>query len=125
MSRKRVKRRTPQPVTPREFMDDFKREAVEMLLDGHTAGSVADRLGLSPIACSRVVFLVAACKPIVTKQARWATRGSIPSQPTWPARLSVQDVSLSSWMDGFDSRAGHCRPLNTASPALFPVLRGI
>ena len=46
MSRKRVKRRAPQPTTRREFTDDFKREAVEMLLDGHTARSVADRLGL-------------------------------------------------------------------------------
>lgn len=34
MSRKRVKRRTPQPATRREFTDEFKREAVEMLLDG-------------------------------------------------------------------------------------------
>ncbi len=30
----------------------------------------------------RVVILVAACKAVVTKQARWMTRGSIPSQPT-------------------------------------------
>ena len=29
-----------------------------------------------------VVFLVAACKTVVTKQARWTTRGSIPSRPT-------------------------------------------
>jgi len=47
MSRKRVKRRAPQPTPRREFTDEFKREAVEMLLDGHTARSVADRLGLS------------------------------------------------------------------------------
>ena len=47
MSRKRVKRRAPQPTTRRAFTDDFKREAVEMLLDGHTARSIADRLGLS------------------------------------------------------------------------------
>ena len=32
-------------------------------------------------ATDRVVLLVAACKAVVTKQARWATRGSIPSQP--------------------------------------------
>jgi transposase len=31
----------------REFTDEFKQEAVQMLLDGHTAGSVAERLGLS------------------------------------------------------------------------------
>ena len=29
-----------------------------------------------------VVLLAAACKAVVAKQARWATRGSIPSQPT-------------------------------------------
>ena len=31
----------------RAFTDEFKREAVQMLLDGHTASSVASRLGLS------------------------------------------------------------------------------
>lgn len=31
----------------REYSDEFKREAVQMLLDGHTAGSVSERLGLS------------------------------------------------------------------------------
>ena len=31
----------------RQFDDQFKREAVQMLLDGHTATSVVDRLGVS------------------------------------------------------------------------------
>lgn len=31
----------------REYSDEFKREAVQMLLDGHTASSVSERLGLS------------------------------------------------------------------------------
>ena len=31
----------------RQFTDDFKREAVQMLLDGHSAPTVAERLGLS------------------------------------------------------------------------------
>ena len=31
----------------REFSDEFKREAVQMLLDGHTANSISERLGLS------------------------------------------------------------------------------
>ena len=31
----------------RVFDDEFKREAVQMMLDGHTASSVAERLGLS------------------------------------------------------------------------------
>ena len=31
----------------RVFTDEFRREAVQMLLDGHSAISVAERLGLS------------------------------------------------------------------------------
>jgi transposase len=31
----------------RVYPDEFKREAVQMLLDGHKASSVAERLGLS------------------------------------------------------------------------------
>jgi transposase len=33
--------------TRREFTEEFRREAVQMMLDGHTASSVAERLGLS------------------------------------------------------------------------------
>lgn len=35
------------PQTRRRFTDEFKREAVQMLLDGHSAASVAERLGLA------------------------------------------------------------------------------
>ena len=31
----------------RRYPPEFKEEAVQMLLDGHTAASVAERLGLS------------------------------------------------------------------------------
>ena len=31
----------------RSFTDEFKREAVALLLDGHSANSVAERLGLA------------------------------------------------------------------------------
>lgn len=31
----------------RDYTDDFKREAVQMMLDGHSAKSVAERLGIS------------------------------------------------------------------------------
>jgi transposase len=31
----------------REYTDEFKREAVQMLLDGHRAKAIAERLGLS------------------------------------------------------------------------------
>ncbi|MEZ6114826.1 MAG: transposase [Pirellulaceae bacterium] len=35
------------PKSRRQFTDQFKADAVQMLLDGHTADSVVDRLGLS------------------------------------------------------------------------------
>lgn len=35
------------PLSRRAFTDEFKQEAVQMLLDGHSAQSVAERLGLS------------------------------------------------------------------------------
>ena len=37
---------TPPPKR-RRFTDEFRREAVQMLLDGQTAGTVAERLGLT------------------------------------------------------------------------------
>lgn len=48
MSKKPLNRKAPLPkVSRREYADEFKQEAVQMLLDGHTASSVAQRLGLS------------------------------------------------------------------------------
>ena len=44
MSKKNEKRRSR---SRRVYADEFKREAVQMLLDGHAAGSVCERLGLS------------------------------------------------------------------------------
>jgi len=35
------------PPARRRFTQEFKQEAVQMLLDGHSAASVAERLGLS------------------------------------------------------------------------------
>ena len=35
------------PPTRRHYTDEFKQEAVQMLLDGHSAISVAQRLGVS------------------------------------------------------------------------------
>lgn len=43
---KRVEKKTSKR-TRRSFTDEFKREAVALLLDGHSASSVADRLGLA------------------------------------------------------------------------------
>jgi transposase len=44
-----MSRKTPSiaPVTRRQFTEDFKREAVQMLLDGHSASSIVERLGIS------------------------------------------------------------------------------
>ncbi len=43
MSRKKQSNRKSR----RTYDDDFKAEAVQMLLDGHSAQSIADRLGIS------------------------------------------------------------------------------
>jgi transposase len=41
------KKRTPESKkSRRSFSEEFKREAVQMVLDGHSPGSVSDRLGL-------------------------------------------------------------------------------
>ena len=41
----------PKPAAPvpkrRQFTDEFRRDAVQMMLDGHSAASVAQRLGIS------------------------------------------------------------------------------
>ena len=48
MSKKRLKLKPGTSGSVRRVFDaEFKREAVQMLLDGHTAASVAERLGLS------------------------------------------------------------------------------
>jgi transposase len=48
MSKKRLKRMpSAGRGSRRSFPEEFKRDAVQMLLDGHTAQSVAERLGLS------------------------------------------------------------------------------
>ncbi len=46
MTKKAGKQGPPVRARRREFTDEFRREAVQMMLDGHTAGSVAGRLGL-------------------------------------------------------------------------------
>ena len=48
MSKRQVKRVVSSKQKPRRtYTHEFKEEAVQMLLDGHTAGSVSERLGLS------------------------------------------------------------------------------
>jgi transposase len=45
---KNVRPKPAAPVTKwRRFTDEFRREAVQMMLDGHSAASVAQRLGIS------------------------------------------------------------------------------
>lgn len=47
MSRKAPVPPTPVPSNRRRYTKEFRREAVQMLLDGYTAASVSERLGLS------------------------------------------------------------------------------
>ena len=42
-----AKKQTEATIARRRFPEEFKREAVQMLLDGHSARSVTQRLGLS------------------------------------------------------------------------------
>jgi transposase len=39
----------PAPRSRRRFTDDFRRDAVQMMLDGHSATSVSERLGLRSV----------------------------------------------------------------------------
>ena len=47
MARKAGKPEPPIRARRREYTEEFRREAVQMMLDGHTAASVAERLGLA------------------------------------------------------------------------------
>ena len=47
MTKKARKPGPPIRTRRREFTEEFRREAVQMMLDGHAAASVAERLGLS------------------------------------------------------------------------------
>ncbi len=47
MSKKAPIQTPPSPQERRVFTDEFRREAVQMLLDGHSAASIVERLGLS------------------------------------------------------------------------------
>lgn len=47
MSKKRAKSTRDSSTSRRSFTSEFKEEAVRMMLDGHSARSVAERLGLS------------------------------------------------------------------------------
>ncbi len=46
------------------------------------SSNLRDSVGSTPTRATGVVLLTAACKPVVAKQVRWTTRGSIPPQPT-------------------------------------------
>ena len=47
MAKKPLPTTAKSPSTRRRFSDEFRKEAVQMLLDGHTATSIVERLGLS------------------------------------------------------------------------------
>ncbi len=50
MSKKRTKSSSESEGKRRRFTREFKEDAVQMLLDGHAASSVAERLGLSNVS---------------------------------------------------------------------------
>jgi transposase len=45
----RRKKQPPSKRVRREYPDEFKEEAVQMLLDGHTAPTVVERLGITNV----------------------------------------------------------------------------
>lgn len=47
MPRKVLKQPRKPEASRRRFTEEFRREAVQMLLDGHSAASIVERLGLS------------------------------------------------------------------------------
>lgn len=47
MAKKAEKPEPPIRARRREYTEEFRREAAQMMLDGHTAASVAERLGLA------------------------------------------------------------------------------
>jgi transposase len=47
MARKAPPKLTAPVPKRRQFTDEFRRDAVQMMLDGHSAASVAQRLGIS------------------------------------------------------------------------------
>ena len=101
LSRRRSRVQIPSGTLAARYANWLSGEAQTFVSAGSTPACATDR----------VVLLVAACKAVVTKQARWTTRGSIPSQPTQgPFVYRSQDTSLSSWKGGFDSRTGHSWP---------------
>jgi transposase len=46
MTKRTGKQEPPLRARRREFTEEFRREAVQMMLDGHSAASVAERLGI-------------------------------------------------------------------------------
>jgi len=42
--------KAPRPKSRRRYTDEFKQDAVRMLLDGHSSRAVADRLGISSVS---------------------------------------------------------------------------
>ena len=78
LSRRRSRVQIPSRTLAARYANRLSGEAQTFVSAGSTPAC----------ATYRVVLLVAACKAVVTKQARWMTRGSIPSQPS-AARSSI------------------------------------
>ena len=84
---------TKHPMTKESRTTKFERtwrpvlgiRVSDLVIPSHSAFGFrhSAAVGSTPTrATVRVVFLTAACKPVVAKEVRWKTRGSIPSQPT-------------------------------------------
>jgi hypothetical protein len=73
LSRRRSRVQIPSRTLAARYANWLSGEAQTFVSAGSTPACATDR----------VVLLVVVCKAVVTKQARWMTRGSIPSQPNY------------------------------------------
>jgi hypothetical protein len=99
MGRKRGKLEAPRAAVPgvgrvrrprRSYPEEFKREAVQMLLDGHTAASVVERLGLSGAPCCIAGSKTSSQRPGL--RPRRSRRGSV----SWSSSCTAWSGSATS-----------------------------
>ena len=109
MSRKKQ----PKRKSRRSYDDDFKAEAVQMLLDGHSAQSVVDRLGISGTNLLYRWKRIASgrCWPSWRK-AGFSCAGTRSGTETCRARTRCPKKSF-----------GHFRPARVTE--IYPVAQGI
>jgi len=75
----------------RRYDDDFKAEAVQMLLDGHSASSVASRLGLSSSNILVILAVVAQrYKVVVDTEDRHQMAAAMTMNPKYGVQVRLQ-----------------------------------